>query len=155
DGRLKLTDFGIAHVFAEKHLTRTGAVVGTAEYLSPEQAEGKPATPRSDLYSLGCVLYTLLCGRTPFRGQNVMDLLHKHRYAQFDPARKIIPDLPAEIDEVVCQLLEKDPEKRPPDAGILQRRLETLRRKLGQHGDRTRDAIISEPTRPGDARLAV
>jgi tetratricopeptide (TPR) repeat protein len=143
---VKLTDFGIAHVFASKHLTRTGAVVGTAEYLSPEQAEGKPATRRSDLYSLGCVLYTLLCGRNPFRGENILDLLHKHRYAQFDPPRKLLPDLPHELDEVICDLLQKDPEKRPPDAGVLQRRLEALRRKLANRGDRTVDAIVAQPT---------
>src|SRR5207253_676430 len=101
DGRVRLTDFGIAHVFAGQHLTRPGAVVGTAEYLSPEQAEGKPATRRSDLYSLGCVLYTLLCGRNPFRGENVIDLLHKHRYAQFDRPRNIVLELPREIDEVI------------------------------------------------------
>src|SRR5207249_7881268 len=85
---IKLTDFGIAHVFAGQHLTRTGAVVGTAEYLSPEQAAGKPATRRSDLYSLGCVLYTLLCGRNPFHGDSVPNLLHQHRYGRFDPPRK-------------------------------------------------------------------
>jgi serine/threonine-protein kinase len=147
---VKLTDFGVAHAFADKHLTRTGAVVGTAEYLSPEQAEGKPATKRSDLYSLGCVLYTLLCGRNPFRGENVPDLLHKHRYAQFDPPRKVVPGLPHEIDEVVRELLEKDPEDRPPDAGMLQRRLETMRRKLERRGDRTLEVAVSSPTRSGD-----
>jgi serine/threonine-protein kinase len=148
-GLVKLTDFGVALVFAEKHLTRTGAVVGTAEYLSPEQAEGKPATRRSDLYSLGCVLYTLLCGRNPFLGENVVDLLHKHRYARFDPPRKVVPELPHEIDEVIGELLEKDPEKRPPDAGVLQRRLEVLRRKLERRGDHTLDAVVSAPTRAG------
>jgi serine/threonine-protein kinase len=145
---VKLTDFGIAHVFASKHLTRTGTVVGTAEYLSPEQAEGKLATRRSDLYSLGCVLYTLLCGRTPFRGDSIVDLLHKHRYARFDLPRQVVPDLPHDIEDVVCELLEKDPENRPPDAGILQRRLESLRRKLARRGNATVDIVVSEPTRP-------
>src|SRR5262249_36701303 len=84
---VKLTDFGIASLFASKHLTVTGGVVGTAEYLSPEQAAGKPVTRRSDLYSLGVVLYTLVTGRPPFEG-DPLDLLHKHRFAQFDrPAR--------------------------------------------------------------------
>jgi serine/threonine-protein kinase len=150
DGRVLLTDFGIAHVFAGPHLTRPGAVVGTAEYLSPEQAEGKPATPRSDLYSLGCVLYTLLCGRNPFRGENVLDLLHKHRYGLFDPPRAVVADLPPEIDELVRQLMEKDPEKRPPDAGVLQRRLSILRQKLENRREQTVEAVVSEPTMPGD-----
>ncbi|HEX5269727.1 MAG TPA: serine/threonine-protein kinase [Gemmataceae bacterium] len=150
DGRVRLTDFGIAHAFAAPHLTRPGSVVGTAEYVSPEQAEGKPATRRSDLYSLGCVLYTLLCGRNPFRGENVLDLLHKHRYGLFDPPRAVVPDLPPEIDDVVCQLMEKDPEKRPPDAGVLQRRLLILKQKLENRRDRTVAAVVSEPTQPGD-----
>lgn len=129
-GQIKLTDFGVAKVFAATHLTATGGVVGTAEFLSPEQASGKPLSKRSDLYSLGCVLYTLLIGRPPFMGENVLDLLHKHRYAQFDKPGKILVQLPYEIDEVVCQLLEKDPEKRPADAFVLQRQLERIRGKL-------------------------
>jgi hypothetical protein len=150
NGVIKLTDFGIAHVFAGKHLTRAGAVVGTAEYLSPEQAEGKSATRRSDLYSLGCVLYTLLCGRTPFQGESVLELLHKHRYAQFDLPQKVVPSLPHEIGDVICQLLEKVPDKRPPDAGVLLRRLEALRRKLDRRGDHTVDDLVVEPTQLGD-----
>jgi serine/threonine-protein kinase len=150
DGRVRLTDFGIALKFASRHLTRPGSVVGTAEYLSPEQAEGKPATPRSDLYSLGCVLYTLLCGRNPYRGENVVDLLHKHRYGLFDPPRAVVPEIPHEIDEVICQLMEKDPEKRPPDAGVLQRRLSIMRQKLENRREQTVEAIVSEPTQPGE-----
>src|SRR5271167_4696458 len=103
-GVIKLTDFGIAKVFAQGNLTATGGVVGTAEYLSPEQAAGKPVSKRSDLYSLGTVLYTLVIGLPPFQGETFVDLLHKHRYAQFDPPAKVLPDLPYEIDEVICQL---------------------------------------------------
>jgi serine/threonine-protein kinase len=149
-GQVKLTDFGVAHVFAAKHLTRTGAVVGTAEYLSPEQAEGKSATKRSDLYSLGCVLYTLLTGRTPFAGSNVLDLLHKHRYAQFDEPRTVVPEIPADFDALICNLLEKAPEKRPPDAGILGRRLETIRRKLDRRAQQTDHELPRESTRMGE-----
>ncbi len=129
-GVVKLTDFGIAKVFAHGNLTATGGVVGTAEFLSPEQAAGKPVTKRSDLYSLGTVLYTLLTGRPPFEGQSFLDLLHKQRYAQCDPPRKVVPELPYEIDEVVCKLLEKDPAKRPPDCLVLGRQLDSIRRKL-------------------------
>jgi serine/threonine-protein kinase len=133
-GLVKLTDFGIAHIFASTHLTETGAVVGTGEYLSPEQAAGKVATRRSDLYSLGVVLYTLLTGRTPFQGDNPAELLHKHLYGQFDRPIRFLPDLPREIDETICQLMEKDPEKRPSDAGVLQRQLDSIRRKLERKG---------------------
>jgi serine/threonine-protein kinase len=126
---VKLSDFGIASLFASRHLTVTGGVVGTAEYLSPEQAAGKPVTPRSDLYSLGVVLYTLLTGRNPFEGE-VVDLLHKHRFAQFEQPSRLVPDLPGDFEEVICQLLDKDPGRRPADAGVLARRLGVLRRRM-------------------------
>jgi serine/threonine-protein kinase len=126
---VKLTDFGIASLFASRHLTVTGGVVGTAEYLSPEQAAGKAVTPRSDLYSLGVVLYTLVTGRTPFVGEAV-DLLHKHRFAQFDHPSRQVPDIPGDFEELICELLEKDPGRRPHDAGTLARRLSALRRRL-------------------------
>jgi len=126
---VKLTDFGISSLFASQHLTVTGGVIGTPEYLSPEQAAGKQVTKKSDLYSLGVVLYTLIVGQTPFQGEPV-DLLHKHRYAQFDRPGRIIADLPADFDEIICQLLAKDPNERIPDAGVLFRRLDSLRRKL-------------------------
>src|SRR5262249_58617323 len=126
---VKLTDFGIARLFASPHLTVTGGIVGTAEYLSPEQAAGKQVTRRSDLYSLGVVLYTLVTGRTPFEGEP-LDLLHKHRYAQFDRPGRIVPDLHPEMEEVIGQLLEKEPMKRPADGGVLFRKLDSLKRKL-------------------------
>jgi serine/threonine-protein kinase len=129
DGTIKLTDFGIASLFASRHLTVTGSVVGTAEFLSPEQAAGKPVTPRSDLYSLGVVLYTLVTGRPPFTGRMV-DLLHKHRYGQFEQPSRLVPDLPPDFEAVIVELLAKDPGRRPPDAGVLYRRLEGLRRRL-------------------------
>jgi serine/threonine-protein kinase len=141
-GVIKLTDFGIAKVFAARHLTKTGGVVGTAEYLSPEQAAGKLATKRSDLYSLGVVLYTLVTGRTPFEGQSTADLLHKHLYARFDRPQKLVPDLPHEFDGIICQLLEKDPADRPGDGLVLQRQLESLRRKLARKSQPT---LLSGP----------
>jgi hypothetical protein len=129
DGVAKLTDFGIASLFSSRHLTVTGGVVGTAEYLSPEQAAGKPVSARSDLYSLGVVLYTLLTGRTPFEGE-VMDLLHKHRFAQFERPSRLVLDLPAEFEMVIVELMEKEPGRRPPDGAVLHRRLDGLRRRL-------------------------
>jgi serine/threonine-protein kinase len=136
-GVVKLTDFGIAKVFATTHLTATGGVVGTAEYLSPEQAVGKPVSKRSDLYSFGICLYTLLVGRTPFQGESVVDLLQKHRYGQFERPQRLVPEVPHDLEEVVCQLLEKDPARRPPDAGVLHRRLDSIRRKLERKARQT------------------
>jgi serine/threonine-protein kinase len=140
EGQVKLGDFGIARVFASNHLTATGGVVGTAEYLSPEQAMGKPATKRSDLYSLGIVLYQFLTGRPPFEGTSTPDLLRQHCFGQFDRPAKVVPGLPYELDEVICQLLEKDPANRPADGLVLLRRLETIRRKLERR---------DQPTNPG------
>jgi hypothetical protein len=129
ESTIKLTDFGIASLFSGPHITVAGAVVGTAEYLSPEQAAGKQVTPRSDLYSLGVVLYTLVTGRTPFEGE-LVDLLHKHRFAQPESPSRWVPELPADFEDIICELLEKDPGRRPPDAGVLGRRLEGLRRRM-------------------------
>ena len=81
DGAVKLTDFGVAKLFARPPITAAGSFVGTAAYLAPELATGKPATKRSDFYSLGGVLYALLCGRPPFPGDNVVELLHKQCHA--------------------------------------------------------------------------
>jgi hypothetical protein len=144
---VKLTDFGIASLFASPHLTVTGGIVGTAEYLSPEQAAGKPVTRRSDLYSLGVVLYTLLTGRTPFQG-DPLDLLHKHRFAQFDRPIRLVPEIPHELDAIVCELLEKDPGRRPADAMVLFRRLDSFKRKLAYqatHGNaRTVEYVMGQ-----------
>jgi serine/threonine-protein kinase len=152
-GQVKVTDFGIAKLFASTHLTSTGGVVGTAEFLSPEQAAGKPVSKRSDLYSLGVVLYTCLTGRTPFEGPTYLDLLHKHRYAQCDRPQKVVPDLPYEIDELVSQLLEKDPAKRPPDSLVLGRQLEALRRKLERKSSLTQAGTLMEATVAENNRL--
>jgi serine/threonine-protein kinase len=159
EGVVKLTDFGVAKVFASNQLTSTGGIVGTAEYLSPEQAGGKPVTKRSDLYSLGVVLYTLLTGRTPFEGETIVELLHKHRFAQFDRVHKLVPDVPYELDEIISQLLEKDPARRPADGLILQRQLDSLRRKLDRKGNATlfagrADATLADnqPAKPASQR---
>jgi serine/threonine-protein kinase len=146
DGTAKLTDFGIAKVFAAKQLTATGGLVGTAEYLSPEQAAGKPVSNRSDLYSFGVVLYLLLTGRPPFVGRSVLDLLHKHRFGQFDPPQRVVPDIPPDLDKIVCGLLEKDPSGRPANGQILQRQLEVLRSKIERREQHTVDSFHIDQT---------
>lgn len=129
DGTVKLTDFGIAQVFAADKLTVTGGVVGTAEYMSPEQAIGQRASKRSDLYSLGAVLYVMLTGRPPFVGPTTLDILQKHRYGQFDLPSRYVDEIPHDLDRLVEQLLQKEPDKRLPDAWVLSRRLQELLQK--------------------------
>jgi serine/threonine protein kinase len=151
--RVKLTDFGIASLFASPHLTVTGGIVGTAEYLSPEQAAGKQVTRRSDLYSLGVVLYTLVAGRTPFVGEP-LDLLHKHRFAQFDRPIRLVPEMPHELDAIICDLMEKDPDKRPADAAVLFRRLDRLKRKLAYQATRGGEVAAQGTSAPSAAQSA-
>lgn len=130
DGSVKLADFGVAHVFATTRLTRTGGVVGTAEYMSPEQARGQRATKLSDLYSLGAVMYAMLTGRPPFTGKTAADILHKQQYSQFDQPRHYVPELPRLLEEFVCRLLEKKPGNRIPDAFVVIRQLTNIRSRI-------------------------
>jgi serine/threonine-protein kinase len=130
DGTMKLTDFGVAQVFASQKLTITGGIVGTAEYMSPEQAKGQRATKKSDLYSLGAVMYVMLTGRPPFSGKTSLDVIHKHQFARFDRPALIATDIPPQLDEIVCKLLEKDPDKRFPDAYVLSLRLAEVQKRF-------------------------
>jgi serine/threonine-protein kinase len=147
-GHIKLTDFGIASLFASPHLTVTGGVIGTPEYLSPEQAAGKPVTKKSDLYSFGVLLYTLVTGTTPFVGEP-LDLLHKHRFGQFDKPGRIVPDLHPDFEAIICNLLEKSPDQRPGDAYVLYRRLDSLQKKLARQGQADTPDRAGAPTHPG------
>ncbi len=126
DGRVKLSDFGIARLFGNTRLTTTGNVLGTAEYMSPEQAEGRPVDARADLYSLGALMYALLARRPVFRGKSLPDMLHKQRFEQPEPVRKHAPDTPAELEHIIGELLEKDPARRITNPDILARRLEAM-----------------------------
>ncbi len=129
-GLCKLTDFGVAHVFAGDQLTATGGVIGTVEYMSPEQAQGRRVDKRSDIYSLGAVMYVMLTGRPPFTGKSALDIAQKHKYGQFDSPRRIVPEIPHWLDEVVCKCLEKNPDNRYPDAYVLQLRLLEIPKKV-------------------------
>ncbi|MEX0711930.1 MAG: serine/threonine-protein kinase [Pirellulales bacterium] len=126
DGTLKLSDFGIAKLFGNTGLTADGGVLGTAEYMAPEQADGRPVNHRCDLYSLGGVMYALLAGRPPFKAANLMEMLQLQRFAEPESVRRYAPDVPAELETIVSTLLEKEPDRRIPTAMVLARRLEAL-----------------------------
>lgn len=124
DGTLKLTDFGIAKDLDVTQLTSANCTVGTASYMSPEQCRGeKELSHKSDLYSLGIVLYELLTGKKPFEAENVMDMFMAHVSGPFVRPSQLAPEIPAWLDTLVCQLMEKAPEQRPLDAEKVGERL--------------------------------
>ena len=124
--QVKLTDFGIAKLFGGSHLTADGSVVGTADYMSPEQAEGKPVTIRTDLYSLGSVMYTLLARRPPFAANSVAQVVHKLRYEEAPSVRRYAPKVPGELEVLIAELLSKDPVQRVSNVVVLANRLEAV-----------------------------
>ncbi len=130
DGDIKLSDFGIARLFGNTRLTSEGGVLGTAEYMAPEQADGRPVTDRCDQYSLGGVLYALLAGRPPFRAKSLVEMLQLQRFAEPEPVTRFAPQTPAELARIIHQLLEKDPQKRFSNTLILSRSLEAMERGL-------------------------
>jgi eukaryotic-like serine/threonine-protein kinase len=109
--RLKVTDFGIARAGASQ-MTEAGSIMGTAQYLSPEQARGAPVTASSDLYSVGIVLYEMLTGKVPFTGDSAIEIAMKHLNDAPKPPSKIRPEIPDELDQVVLRALAKGPEDR-------------------------------------------
>ncbi len=113
-GEVKVMDFGIARAMADAAatMTQTSAVIGTAQYLSPEQARGEPVDQRSDVYSLGCLLYELLTGRPPFVGDSPVSVAYQHVREQPLPPSALDPDITADIDAVVLKSLAKDRAER-------------------------------------------
>src|SRR5262245_25886431 len=111
DGRLKVTDFGIARS-GTSQMTETGSIIGTAQYLSPEQARGAPVTPASDIYSVGIVLYEMLTGQVPFTGDTPLEIAMKHLSATPEPPSEQRPEVPHELDSIVLRALAKNPDDR-------------------------------------------
>jgi tRNA A-37 threonylcarbamoyl transferase component Bud32 len=145
DGVVKVTDFGIAWAGDAVPLTRTGTIVGTAYYLSPEQASGDPVTPASDVYSLGVVAYECLAGQRPFPGSNPLAVATAHIN---QPPPPLPDDVPAPVRDLVLGALEKDPARRPASAGDFGRAALSLRGGVAAGPAATRVMPVVPPMIP-------
>ena len=128
--RLRVCDFGIAKILnssTNSYQTMSGMVCGTPDYISPEQARGLPLDGRSDLYSLGILMFELLTGRPPFSGKNALELMNQHIRIEAPSIRKKRPEIPESLDTFILGLLSKKPKDRPTDASEV---VETLKSML-------------------------
>jgi serine/threonine-protein kinase len=123
---VKLADFGIAKLFGSAAHTAHGNIVGTAEYMAPEQATGQGIDHRADLYALGLVMYAMLAGRPPFRGGQVTEVIEKQRHTPAPRVAAAVPTVPPELDTLIDRLLQKDPAARPGSALALARLLTAI-----------------------------
>src|SRR5919205_2600613 len=126
-GQVKITDFGIAKSSLSTAMTETGVTFGTADYISPEQARGQPATPRSDIYSLGVTLYETLTGRLPFTGDSSIAVAMQHVSADPPPPRMYNPRIPPQLESLVLRAMSKEPDGRPTTAREFARQLSGYR----------------------------
>ena len=131
EDNVKVTDFGIARAGASD-ITEVGAIMGTAQYLSPEQAQGRPVTEASDLYSIGVVLFEMLTGRAPFVGDSAVAVALQHVNQPAPSPREQVPELPPELEVVVLKALAKDPAQRYGDANSFIKDLEVVEARLRQ-----------------------
>jgi eukaryotic-like serine/threonine-protein kinase len=130
DGRLKVTDFGIARAGVSQ-MTEAGSIIGTAQYLSPEQARGAAVDQRSDLYSIGVVLYEMLTGQVPFTGESPVEIAMKHLSDTPRPPSLLRPEIPPDLDMVVLRALAKNPEDRFQTAEEMDAELERVAAGVG------------------------
>jgi len=148
DGGVKVADFGIARALSDstdQSLTKTGSVMGTATYFSPEQARGAPVDPRSDIYSLGVVLYEMTTGHPPFAGDSAVAIAYKHVQENPVPPRRIDPSLPETLEAITLKCLAKNPANRYPSAQDLRA---DLRRYL-DGGRIMAEPVLAAPMDPG------
>lgn len=144
-GRVKVMDFGIARAVADTSatMTQTAAVIGTAQYLSPEQARGETVDNRSDIYSAGCLLYELLCGRPPFVGDSPVSVAYQHVREVPVPPSTLDPKLTPQMDAIVLKSLAKDPAQRYQDAREMR---DDIARLLA--GEQVQAAVPAAPVAP-------
>lgn len=138
--RVTITDFGLARAADDTSLTRTGTITGTPQYMSPEQARGEMADPRSDLFSLGCVMYAMCTGRSPFRADTVVGVIHRVCNDEPRRIRDLNPDVPQWLEDFICRLIAKKKERRFQSAS-------TVALLLGTELAHLQDPTAGEPAR--------
>jgi len=148
EGRVKITDFGIAKSFGASELTGEGNILGTMDFMAPEQAVGKSITARSDLYSLGTVMYALLAGKPPFHAKTISDLATKFTTHKTERISKIVPDVPIELDRLIDNLLQKNPKNRIPTAHALTLRLQEIQEYLAHESSAATEVVPGPSTNP-------
>ncbi len=149
EGRLKVTDFGIARA-GTSQMTEVGSIIGTAQYLSPEQAKGAPVDQTSDLYSLGIVLYELLTGTVPFNGDTPVEIAMKHLSTVPPEPSTLRPEVPDDLDAIVVRSLGKTPEERYGSAEEMDADLGAVARgvAVSRETEEAATQILSRPTQP-------
>jgi serine/threonine protein kinase len=153
EGGAKITDFGIARTLTEEGLTMAGRVLGTTDYVSPEQALGQPVTGQSDLYSLGIVLYEMLTGEVPFRGETPVAVAMRHVREELPDVQLLRPSVSAATAAVIDRAVAKDLDRRYPDAASMAAALEdVLAIEASRSGQATGEVTSVLRTLPGSAR---
>ncbi len=127
EGVIKLSDFGIAKVIEATRMTVTGGIMGTVDYMAPEQAEGRAITAKTDIYALGAMLYQMLTSQVPFIGETPTQVIQKHRFSLPEPPRNLNPEVPESLSMLVETMLQKDPSRRIPTAAALMHVLEKIK----------------------------
>jgi len=151
---VKLTDFGIVRVAEEGGLTNSGIVLGTADYLSPEQARGETLTASSDLYSLGVVMFEMLAGRPPFVGPTAVSIAMQHASTNPPSVRQFNPAVPPAVERIVTRALEKEPEDRFQSAAEMQHTLRQCAKELARLNRSTRAPARVLPSSDGQGQAS-
>ncbi len=129
-GEVKVADFGLARLADDPAITRHGTILGTPFYMSPEQAEGRPAGPPADLYSLGCTLYHMAAGHPPFEALTALEVVRMHALSHPRPPHEVNPDIPQPVSALILQMMAKKPEERPASGQRLVETIAEVRREV-------------------------
>ncbi len=155
--RVKVLDFGIAKLREAKtdaFLTQAGTIIGTPQYMSPEQCQGKPLDPRSDIYSIGILLYEMLTGEVPFDGESTLQVVYNQLHASPRPLMELSPHVPAQLAKVIMRALEKEPDQRPSSAIHLSDELKQSVESGSEDSSLSlTDPLVIRPLKSSDARI--